>query len=213
MFSFLDEKSIQTDDIISEVDEKSAQADLTMLLLSDEDFAFDFGELLKMGDHADALLMCNGGNIPAHKAILAARSKVFSDMLRDNSEENKNGIINLTTTEKSVMEICLDFIYKGKILNLPVEKAPNLYVLGNVLKIPSLTRKCAELLITNLCEDNYVSFFILADKYDDSYLKSGLIHFISDHIKLLKSENWMKFSKEYMKTANEVYQKCILKFI
>lgn len=178
-----------------------------------EHLSLDFGQLLRNGDHSDEQLLYNGGNIPAHRAILAARSKTFSDMFRDNTEECKSSLINFTTTEKSVIELCLEFIYKGKILNLPVEKASNLYVLGYVLKISSLTKVCADLMIHNLREDNYISYLILVDKYSDDHFKSGIIDFISNHLELLKSENWVKFSDEYVKTAFDVHRKCLLKFI
>lgn len=193
-------------------DDKSAQADLMLSLQTDVEYlSLDFGELLRNGDHSDVQLLCKGGNIPAHR--LAARSKTFSDMFRDNTEECKNGLINFTTTEKSVIELCLEFIYKGKILNLPVEKASNLYVLGHVLNISSLTKVCADLMIRSLSEDNYISYLILVDKYDDDYFKRGVIDYISNHVKLLKSEIWMKFSGEHMKIAFDVQRKCLLKFI
>lgn len=174
-----------------------------------EYLSLDFGELLKNGSHSDVQLLCNGGNIPAHRAILAARSKAFSDMFQESTEENKSGLINLTTTEKSVMEFCLEFIYTGKILNLPIDKASNLYVLGDVLKISSLTKMCADLMIRNLCEDNYISYLILADKYSDDYFKCGLINYICEHTELLKTENWIRFSDKHMKTAIDVYRKIV----
>lgn len=86
------------------------------LLMDVEHLSLDFGQLLQNGDHSDVQVLCNGGNISAHRAILAARSKAFSDMFRDSSEESKSGLIKLTTIEKSLMELCLEFIYKGKCL-------------------------------------------------------------------------------------------------
>ena len=174
-----------------------------------EYLSLDFAELLKTGDFSDVQLLCNGGNIPAHRAILAARSKTFWDMFQKNTEESKRGLINLTTTEKSVMELCLEFIYKGKILNLPVDKSSNLYVLGHVLKISSLSKVCADLMIANLSEDNYISYLILADKYNDDYFKYGIIDYVYEHIELLKSENWLRFSDQHAKTTIYVYQKCM----
>ena len=193
-------------------DEKSTQADLMCSLQTDVEYlSLDFAELLKAGDFSDVQLLCHGGNIPAHRAILAARSKTFWDMFQNNTKESASGLINLNTTEKSIMELCLEFIYKGKILNLPVDKLSSLYELGHMLKISSLEKMSANMMLTNLCKDNYISYLVLADKYNDDNFKRGLIDYISEHTDLLKSENWKKFSRQHLETAVDVYEKCMFK--
>ena len=80
-----------------------------------------------------------------------------------------------------------------------------------MLKIFSLVKMSADVMVANLCEDNYISCFILADKYKDDYFKCGLIDYIYDHPDLLKSENWKNFSHQHLKIAVDVYEKCMFK--
>lgn len=146
----------------------------------------DFGELLQNGDHSDVQLQCKGGDIPAHKAILSARSRTFSDMFKETTTESQSGVVNFATTDTSVMKLCMEYIYKGKISKVPIEMASDLYVLGHDLKIPALAKMCVELMISNSSKDNYIPYLVLADKHDDKYFKCGLIDYIFNNVELLK---------------------------
>lgn len=143
----------------------------------------DFGELLKNGDHSDVQLHCKGGDVSAHKAILAARSHSFSDMFKENTTER---LTNFATIDASVMKMCIEYIYKGKISKLPTEMASDLYVLGHDFKIPALTKMCADVMISNSSKDNYIPYLVLADKHDDKYFKCGIVDYIFNNVDLLK---------------------------
>ena len=62
--------------------------------------------------------MVNGREYYAHKAILAARSPVFSAMFEHEMEEKKQNKVEITDMDHEVLREMLRFIYTGKATNL-----------------------------------------------------------------------------------------------
>ena len=73
----------------------------------------DFKVLLGNRNYTDMYFKVNGKKFPDHKAIVTARSNVFSTMFQYNMLENSTGIIEIDDIEEEVFEEVLKFIYTG----------------------------------------------------------------------------------------------------
>lgn len=80
--------------------------------------ANDFEDLLKNGLFSDVALIVGDGTkiFPAHKAILATRSKVFEAMFKHEAfEESEKNEVNITDVDAEIFEQLLKYIYTSKI--------------------------------------------------------------------------------------------------
>jgi speckle-type POZ protein len=78
----------------------------------------DLSILFESQKFSDVLLVVNGREYYAHKAILAARSPVFAAMFEHEMEEKKQNKVEITDMDHEVLREMLRFIYTGKATNL-----------------------------------------------------------------------------------------------
>jgi speckle-type POZ protein len=78
----------------------------------------DLSILFESQKFSDVLLVVNGREYYAHKAILAARSPVFAAMFEHEMEEKKQNRVEITDMDHEVLREMLRFIYTGKATNL-----------------------------------------------------------------------------------------------
>lgn len=76
----------------------------------------DYTTLLESGTLADVRLQVPGKEFRVHKAILAARSKVFAAMFsHKETSEAQQGVIDIPDIAVEVFERLLLYIYVGKV--------------------------------------------------------------------------------------------------
>ena len=77
----------------------------------------DLESFRKRSQFSDVVLCtADGGEFPAHKVILSARSSVFEAMFsHDQFVENKSNRVEIEDISKEVMEALLKYIYSGDI--------------------------------------------------------------------------------------------------
>lgn len=97
----------------------------------------DLKTLLDNGNYSDITLKVGDDNIPAHKAILAARSSVFARLLHDSAQSKYLTIDNF---EKSTIESLLLYIYTGMIDVASVNRSLELYEASEKYNIRDLKR-------------------------------------------------------------------------
>ena len=79
----------------------------------------DFGALLESGAHSDVTLVFGGKEIPAHRAILAARSSVFAMMFKyGDSKEVQEARVEITDLDADVAHELLRYIYTGEVAGM-----------------------------------------------------------------------------------------------
>jgi speckle-type POZ protein len=78
----------------------------------------DFGRLFESQDFAEVILSASGKELRAPKAILSARSPVFSAMFRHNIVEKVNNRVEVGDVRYDVLQQVLHFIYTGRAPNL-----------------------------------------------------------------------------------------------
>ena len=75
----------------------------------------DFTALLKSGSHTDTdmVIKCGSETIPCHKAVLAARSPVFSAMFQHNMTESRTHEVDIPDLAPVTVNLMLEYIYGG----------------------------------------------------------------------------------------------------
>ncbi|XP_030262235.1 speckle-type POZ protein isoform X3 [Sparus aurata] len=96
----------------------SGQNTMNMVKVPDCRLAEELGDLWENSRFTDCSLCVAGQKFQAHKAILAARSPVFSAMFEHEMEESKKNRVEINDVEPDVFKEMMCFIYTGKAPNL-----------------------------------------------------------------------------------------------
>ncbi|KAM6904596.1 speckle-type POZ protein isoform 2-T2 [Xenentodon cancila] len=96
----------------------SGQNAMNMVRVPDCRLAEELGDLWESSRFTDCCLCVAGQKFQAHKAILAARSPVFSAMFEHEMEESTKNRVEINDVEPDVFKEMMCFIYTGKAPNL-----------------------------------------------------------------------------------------------
>lgn len=153
----------------------------------------DFEKFLSDGEFTDLTLLCEGGELKAHKAILSARSKVFKAMFRQEEFlESKTQTIKSCFDLES-MNCLLLYIYSGK---LNMSKAKELLELADYYDLDQLKDECACIILDGINFKNVISTLVLADTHHARHLKSEALLFLRENKeKVINEEELLKLEK------------------
>ncbi|UYV61388.1 SPOPL [Cordylochernes scorpioides] len=138
----------------------------------------DLGFLFESQKFSDVILNVNGREFYAHKAILAARSPVFSAMFEHEMEEKKQNRVDITDMDHEVLREMLRFIYTGRAPNLD-RMADDLLAAADKYALDRLKVLCEEALSSSLSVETAADVLILADMHSADQLKAHAIDFIN----------------------------------
>lgn len=116
-------------------------------------------------------------SLGAHRAILAAKSKVFCAMFTNDCKEKQEGVVQITDTRIEVFEAFLKFFYTNKIENIK-ELGEELLILAEKYQVQDLKDKCENYLSQILNKDNAVHCLITADQFNCQKLKKNALNVI-----------------------------------
>lgn len=154
----------------------------------------DFGTLLALNEDESKAKFCDmkvtaiyqeGDNQAechayVHKAVLAARSSVFSKMFLHNMQESVKNTLNLPDIEPDTFMELLTYIYTGKAPNLKTHAESLLYH-AEKYELSHLKAICEEQLSFDLQIDNAAKILQLADTCNARQLKRNTLLFINKH--------------------------------
>ncbi|KAK6228701.1 hypothetical protein SCA6_001041 [Theobroma cacao] len=151
-------------------------------------FLSGFVVAFKEQTHTDILLKPNNGPcIPAHKALLAARSEIFKNMLDSDgckAPPSDTDTITLSELNNEELESLLEFLYTG---NLPLDKLEkhvySLYVAADKYEIPYLQESCESYMLNSLNASNAIDILEIADAQSNKTLKETTLNFIIRNMK------------------------------
>ncbi|XP_006411278.2 putative BTB/POZ domain-containing protein At2g40440 [Eutrema salsugineum] len=131
---------------------------------------------LKAGDQTDA--------IPAHKLILAARSKVFRNILEaDDRKASSKETITLSEMTKGELETFLEFMYNGSLPDTKlVQHVHSLYLAAEKYEIPYLQATCRSQIIDSIDSSSAFDVLDLAEIHSDEILEGAVSEFISSNM-------------------------------
>jgi len=178
------------------------------LIVPDCTLTTDLSNLLRDQTFSDVKFDVHGEEFAAHKAIMAARSEVFSAMFATHSNfaEAQNGSVKIVDVEKDVFREMLNFIYTGKVENLN-QMADELLAAADKYALTRLKVMCEEALCSNLTTENVASVLMLADMHTATQLKELSIRFCNLNAKeVMETQGWKNMLETQPKLVSEAYR-------
>lgn len=221
------ERFIRRDDILDEVNGLLPNGHLTILckmyfeddIVNARDLTVrntssindDFEQLFENNKFSDVKLVVRGQEFRVHKAILTARSPVFSAMFEHEMRENNENLVEIVDIEPDVMQEVLRYIYAGRVKHVQDIKG-DLLAAANKYGIDELKAVCEEKLINDLNVDTVGELLILADCHEAGNLKYSAIEFLAKHIKeIVNNENFKKSIKNMSSFFLDILQALAMK--
>ncbi|XP_071580448.1 protein roadkill-like [Temnothorax nylanderi] len=136
--------------------------------------------LFENPEFSDITVLVGERKIQAHKAILAAQSRVFSAMLKSEMSEKQTNYVKIEDIDYETAREMLRFIYTGKVENLG--KITDLLFAAEKYELTKLKVICEKILYTWLTVENAAEIFKLADFYRADYLKAQALVIIKTHL-------------------------------
>lgn len=146
----------------------------------------DMQHLFDEQKFSDLILRTPNKDFAIHKAILCARSQVFSAMFEHDMEENQTNVIEIKDLNNDIVSKMLFFVYTDTIgKDIEWESAYKLYSAADKYGILGLKRKCFHFMKDHLNATNVCDMLVLADRHQDEDMKSAARDFIAS----LSSQN------------------------
>ncbi|KAM4591954.1 kelch-like protein 10 [Odontesthes bonariensis] len=132
-------------------------------------------ELLVEGTLCDTLIRVGDVDFKVHRIILCNCSPYFRDLFCSNPPPSKQQIYNISDVSPNVMSLILEYIYTRSAV-VTEDNVLELLAAAHLFAIEGITQACCDLLQNNLCFENCINIWKLADryKYPDLMKKSYL---------------------------------------
>ncbi|XP_049944331.1 speckle-type POZ protein-like [Schistocerca serialis cubense] len=173
-------------------EEETKKESLTVGLVqeAEEDTAVNLGALLDAGDGAVVTLLAGDTRLVAHRAVLAARSPVFADMLRRVTVEGSSSQLVLSDTEGPVLRQVLAYLYTLQVPQLP-SMAPKLLVAADVYGLSVLKAHCEQQVVAQLSVETAAAAGVIAIRHSANRLKQAAVAFIKAHLlHVMATQGW-----------------------
>ncbi|XP_078180994.1 BTB/POZ domain-containing protein At3g56230-like [Carex rostrata] len=169
-------------------------------------FLEGFGAALKEELHTDIVIKPgNGPPIAAHRALLAARSQVFKNILA--SDECKAPVdeeISLPELTHNELESLMHFLYNGNISDdASEEHCYSLLVAADKYDIPYLRKYCEKRILRSLEPSNALQVLEVSDVCQNMLLKEQAMDMV------VKNAETVVFSTDYADFALKNAHLCV----
>lgn len=157
------------------------------------DLSERFAKMLTGAKFADVTLECEGGNLKAHKSILASRSDVFNRMFNADMLEARTNVVKCKF-DVATMKALLEYMYSGK---LNKSKITSLFETAEYYEIQELKDTCEEILNASLDAKNAISGLLLAHTFGRKKLMQRILDYIPHNSRaVVASDEFRKASKD-----------------
>jgi len=146
----------------------------------------DFSGLLNSSDHFDSVIKCANTEFKCHKAILAARSEVFSAMFQHPTSENQTNKVDIVDLSPNAVKLMLEFIYSGK-FDENIETAMELLPAADKYLLADLRLACEKFLCLMVNLENCLDLLVLSDTHTANLLNSHCIKFVVENLQKISS--------------------------
>uniref|UniRef100_A0A0K0FQ10 Speckle-type POZ protein-like (inferred by orthology to a human protein) n=1 Tax=Strongyloides venezuelensis TaxID=75913 RepID=A0A0K0FQ10_STRVS len=160
--------------------------------IPDSKLTADYGNLYDSSFFYDCIIKVENTEIQVHKAILAARSPVFCEILKDKSEASQTNIVEIKNFSTEIVRNMLKYIYTDEV-SVIQEQANQIFEIANEYKLDRLKAFSEQSMCNSLTTDNVLERFALSDKYPTERLKECCEELILKNMNHLKeTEEWEK---------------------
>ena len=166
----------------------------------------DIGQLFESQKFSDVILSANVREFAAHKAILTARSRVFSAMFEHDMKEKKQNKVEIPDMDHEVLREMLHYIYTGKISNIG-NMAGDLLFAADKYALDRLKDMCEEHICSNVTVSNAAEVLCLADMHRADRLKAHVVNFIAKHANdVMKTPGWQAMTDKNPHPVAEAFR-------
>ncbi|XP_054719908.1 speckle-type POZ protein-like [Uloborus diversus] len=146
---------------------------------------------------SDVTLRLGDKDFPAHKVILANRSKVFEAMFNSDMKENQENIVELVEMNLSTAQDMLKYIYTGSVQVVDMDRAINLYTVADRYDLQELKEWCKAFMLEHITSDYVCDVALIADLHNEEDLAKVAKCVLKKNVKsILNSEKWKSFAKD-----------------
>lgn len=156
----------------------------------------EFNHVLESEKSRDVVLVVNGWQFHAHKAVLAAASPVFAAMFQPDSAANGLNHVEVTDVDHAVFREILLFIYTGRAVNIDA-MAANLLAAADRFALGHLKSMCEESLFSRLSVSTAAELLVFADAHGANDLKGHVIEFIvANAAAVMDTAGWKTMARQ-----------------
>ena len=142
--------------------------------------------------------------LPAHKAILEARSPVFAAMFKNDMKEKKTGEVNIPDCDSDAFNVFLLFLYSSE-QDFTKCNVCELYEITDKYDVQELKLLCVDFMTENLSVENFSEILILANKFHEEELLIQVQNFFNENFeKIVSSDSWEHLLKDNSHLANRL---------
>jgi speckle-type POZ protein len=157
---------------------------------------------------SDVNFNIGGREFPAHKNILAARSKYFAAMFKHPMKEQSTNQVKIDDIEPEVFDQLLRFIYTGRV---PLDKletmAAGLFIAADKYLMDELKMKCENYLLSQMSPDNCVILLLHGDLQNPAeYMKKAAKFFRRSPSQVMATDKWKKLKQENLALLCDIHE-------
>jgi speckle-type POZ protein len=147
---------------------------------------------------SDVNFNVGGREFPAHKLILAARSKFFAAMFQHPMKEQSTSQVKMEDIDPEVFDQLLRFIYTGRV---PLDKlqtmAAGLFIAADKYLMDELKMKCENYLFSQMSPDNCVILLLHGDLNNPvEYMKKAAKFYRRNPSQVMATAKWENMKQE-----------------
>lgn len=149
----------------------------------------DFSSLFEDKILTDVIILVDGQEIQAHRAVLASRSAVFGAMFMHSTKEKEENIIDVKDIEFDVMYEVVKFLYtdQAEVKNI----SDRLLLAADKYDLKRLKALCEVDLLKTMSIENAANLFLLADVSNAVQMKDRVLSYLLMHLnKVTETEGW-----------------------
>jgi speckle-type POZ protein len=167
-----------------------------------------FEELFDDMSLSDFSFNIGGREFPAHKVILAARSKYFAAMFKHPTKENSTNQVNIEDIEPEVFQELLRFIYTGRLSSATMESmVANLFIAADKYLLDELKNECENYLLRHMSPDYCLVLLLHGDLQNPTHpLNVAAKFFRLSPNQVMATDGWKKLEEENLVLLREIEQ-------
>ncbi|KAK0157660.1 hypothetical protein PV328_011371 [Microctonus aethiopoides] len=175
---------------------------------------YNFTKFYMNKKFSDVTLILYDERIPAHKAILSAKSPIFASMFDDNNineeRNNLNKEIIIDDFNPETFKAMLHYIYTNEIKDVD-RLALNLLWTANKYEVKELKEICEKTLCQKIIIDNATDYLVYSNLFHAETLMKYCQEFIHAHIEeIMKTPKYEAMEKRYPELIADLYRSSVM---
>uniref|UniRef100_A0A0N5CI15 BTB domain-containing protein n=1 Tax=Strongyloides papillosus TaxID=174720 RepID=A0A0N5CI15_STREA len=160
-------------------------------------FLNDISGMINLSEFYDCIIKVGDSEIRVHKCILASRSQVLREMLKNKSPVRKSDVIEINDFPLEVVKDMVNYLYTGRSPRVDEMAAEMLEIAGKY-KLEGLKLIATGSLFKSLNVENVCDYLEKSELYSAEILKEFCIRYIYLNAeKVVKSEKWRRIFNLY----------------